>query len=183
MRRYTSGNEQLKGNQVEHQDRGFCPVSTLPVLYARMRVVNPSFRDTAIYWWSNIAVAGSRMVVQADAAYTPVNGRMTIVPTPVRDGVDVTYPYTNPVSVDYFFKTNPRRRLYTCQLSPQGYSLFQPLTSMLRGRKIFVWGNGPGGKKWQEYLSGEGTPGRYCELQCGLAHTQSECLPMPPATA
>lgn len=156
------------------------------VLYARMRVVNPSYQSTAMYWWSNIAVPqveGARLVVPADSAYTPINGVMSVVPIPVRRGIDVTYPNNNPVSVDYFFRTDAKRRMYHCQLSPEGYGLFECSTSRLQGRKIFVWGQGPGGRKWQEYLSGEGNPGRYCEIQCGLAHTQSECLPMPPRTA
>lgn len=155
-------------------------------LLARMRVVNPSFRDTAMYWWSNIAVPtveGARVVVPADAAYTPVDGATTTVPIPVRNGIDVTYPENNPVSVDYFFKTRTDRNGYTCQLDPSGYGLFEASTARLRGRKIFVWGQGPGGRKWQEYLSGRGHSGGYCEIQCGLAHTQGECLPMAPATA
>lgn len=155
-------------------------------LFARMRVVNPSYRSTAMYWWSNIAVphaAGARVVVPADGAYTPVDGVMSLVPVPMRDGIDVTYPDNNPVSVDYFFRTDPKRRMYTCQLDENGYGLFESSTRRLKGRKIFVWGQGPGGRKWQEYLSGEGDSGKYCEIQCGLAHTQSECLPMPPATA
>ena len=156
------------------------------VLVCRMRVVNPSYRATAMYWWSNIAVPhvdGARVVVPADSAYTPVDGVMSVVPTPVRDGIDVTYPDNNPVSVDYFFRTDKKRRMYTCQLDKNGYGLFESSTSRLQGRKIFVWGQGPGGRKWQEYLSGHGNDGKYCEIQCGLAHTQSEHLPMPPMTA
>ncbi len=156
------------------------------VLICRMRVVNPSYRATAMYWWSNIAVPhvdGARVVVPADSAYTPVDGVMSVVPTPVRDGIDVTYPDNNPISVDYFFRTDKKRRMYTCQLDPNGYGLFESSTSRLQGRKIFVWGLGPGGRKWQEYLSGHGNDGKYCEIQCGLAHTQSEHLPMPPMTA
>ena len=156
------------------------------VLYARMRVFNPSFRMTAMYWWTDIAVPhidGGRVVVPADNAYTPIDGVMSIVPTPVRDGIDITYPDKNPISVDYFFRTDPKRRKYTCQLSPEGYGLFESSTSRLEGRKLFVWGQGRGGRRWQKYLSGEGNDGRFCEIQCGLAHTQSECLPMPPRTA
>lgn len=156
------------------------------VLCARMRVVNPSLRTVPMYWWSNIAVPhveGARVVVPADSAYTPVNDVMSVVPIPVRRGIDVTYPDSNPVSVDYFFRTDPKKRMYHSQLSPEGYGLFECSTSRLQGRKIFVWGRGPGGRKWQEYLSGEGCKGQYCEIQCGLAHTQSEHLPMPPRTA
>ena len=178
-------------------------------LYARMRVVNPARHATAMYWWSNIAVPhveGARVVVPAVGAYTPLNGIMTTVPVPTiqlsdvvqrlpEDNrfrqkmeatggtIDITYPDNNPVSVDYFFRTDKTRRMYTCQLSPEGYGLFEASTPRLVGRKIFVWGQGQGGKKWQEYLSGEGCDGAYCEIQCGLAHTQSEHIPMPPCTA
>ena len=176
--------ERVRG--VVYQMDFFLPEDS-KVLYARMRVVNPSFRATTMYWWSNIAVPhvdGARVVVPAEGAYTHVgNNVMTVVPIPVRDGLDVTYPDNNPVSIDYFFRTDKRRRMYHCQLSPEGYGLFESSTSRLVGRKIFVWGQGPGGRKWQEYLSGEGSDGKYCEIQCGLAHTQSEHLPMPPATA
>ena len=179
------------------------------LLYARMRVVNPFRHATAMYWWSNIAVPhveGARVVVPAEGAYTPLNGTMTVVPVPkirlsdvvqrLPEGnrfrkkmeaaggeIDITYPDNNPVSVDYFFRTDKTRRMYTCQLSQEGYGLFQSSTKRLVGRKIFVWGQGQGGRKWQEYLSGEGCNGAYCEIQCGLAHTQSEHIPMPPCTA
>ena len=197
--------ERVRG--VVYQMDFFLPEGS-KVLYARMRVVNPSRHATAMYWWSNIAVPhvkGARVVVPADRAYTPLSGVMTTVPIPKiqtaevvkrlsekdrkqkkfaeNAEIDVTYPDNNPVSVDYFFRTDKTRRMYTCQLSPEGYGLFQASTSKLVGRKIFVWGQGPGGKKWQEYLSGEGSDGGYCEIQCGLAHTQSEHIPMPPCTA
>ena len=175
--------ERIRG--VVYQMDFFLPENSR-LLYARMRVVNPAFHATTMYWWSNIAVPqvdGARCVVPADQAYVSTKEKVSVVPIPVRDGLDVTYPYDNPVSIDYFFRTDKTRRMYTCQLSPEGYGLFETSTSLLQGRKIFVWGRGPGGRKWQEYLSGRGSAGRYCELQCGLAHTQNECLPMPPATA
>lgn len=194
--------------QVVYQMDFFLPEGS-KLLYARMRVVNPARHATAMYWWSNIAVPhveGARVVVPAVGAYTPLNGIMTVVPVPKIDladvvqrlpednrfrrkmeaaggSIDITYPDNNPVSVDYFFRTDKTRRMYTCQLSPEGYGLFQASTSRLVGRKIFVWGQGQGGRKWQEYLSGEGCDGKYCEIQCGLAHTQSEHIPMPPCTA
>ena len=198
--------ERIRG--VVYQMDFFLPESSR-LLYARMRVVNPAFHATAMYWWSNIAVPhmeGARVVVPAESAYTPLNGVMTTVPVPsirlsdvvqrLPEGnrfrskmeaaggeIDITYPDNNPVSVDYFFRTDKTRRMYTCQLSPEGYGLFQSSTGRLVGRKIFVWGQGPGGRKWQEYLSGDGCDGKYCEIQCGLAHTQSEHIPMPPRTA
>ncbi|MBR6009400.1 MAG: DUF5107 domain-containing protein [Clostridia bacterium] len=198
--------ERIRG--VVYQMDFFLPEGSR-LLYARMRVVNPALHATAMYWWSNIAVPhvdGARVVVPAVGAYTPLNGVMTTVPVPTiklsdvvqrlpednrfrrkmeaaGGDIDITYPDNNPVSVDYFFRTDKTRRMYTCQLSKEGYGLFQASTSRLVGRKIFVWGQGPGGRKWQEYLSGEGCDGKYCEIQCGLAHTQSEHIPMPPRTA
>ena len=198
--------ERIRG--VVYQMDFFLPTDSR-LLYARMRVVNPARHATAMYWWSNIAVPhveGARVVVPAVGAYTPLNGVMTTVPVPTiklsdvvqrlpQDNrfrckmeaaggdIDITYPDNNPVSVDYFFRTDKTRRMYTCQLSPEGYGLFQASTARLVGRKIFVWGQGQGGRKWQEYLSGEGCDGKYCEIQCGLAHTQSEHIPMPPCTA
>ena len=45
------------------------------------------------------------------------------------------------------------------------------------GRKMFVWGMGQGGRRWQQFLSkGRGT---YLEIQAGLSQTQYECRPMP----
>ena len=160
-------------------------------LHCRMRVVNDSRRDTAMYWWSNIAVPScedARCVVPADGAFTPVNGKITRVPVPFYKDVDISYPTRNPIAVDYFFDTYRNHRPYTSHLDGSGYGLFQTSTARLKGRKLFVWGRGQGGAKWQEYLSGDDGQGnycngRYCEIQCGLANSQYECLPMPPKTA
>ena len=51
-------------------------------------------------------------------------------------------------------------------------------TARLFGRKLFVWGQGQGGRHWNEWLSREGSA--YIEIQAGLAHTQLEHIPMPP---
>ena len=52
----------------------------------------------------------------------------------------------------------------------------QTSTHELRGRKLFVWGMGEGGRHWQSFLAKEGCA--YIELQSGLARTQLEHLPM-----
>jgi tetratricopeptide (TPR) repeat protein len=49
----------------------------------------------------------------------------------------------------------------------------QTSTDVLRGRKLFVWGTGSGGRRWQDWLTEPGTGG-YCEIQAGLARTQLE---------
>ena len=160
-------------------------------LHCRMRVVNDSYTDTAMYWWSNIAVKSdpeARCVVPADFAFTSVGGKISRVPVPDYRDIDISYPTNNPIAVDYFFKTYENRRHYTSHLDAAGYGLAETSTSRLKGRKLFVWGRGQGGAKWQEFLSGEDgkggfCDGKYCEIQCGLANTQYECIPMPPKTA
>ncbi len=176
---------------VTHQMDFYLPEGA-KFLHCRMRVVNDSWKETAMYWWSNIAVPSdekARCVVPADAAYTPVEGgKIGCVPVPNYKGIDVSYPTRNPIAVDYFFKTYENDRYYTSHINENGYGLVQCSTSRLKGRKLFVWGRGQGGKKWQDFLSGDdghGTyqDGRYCEIQCGLANSQYECLPMSPKTA
>ena len=160
-------------------------------LHCRMRVVNDAYAATAMYWWSNIAVPSdesARCVVPADAAFTPLEGKISKVPVPYYNGIDISYPTRNPIAVDYFFDTYKNHRYYTSHLNGDGYGLVQTSTARLKGRKLFVWGRGQGGAKWQEYLSGDDgkgnyNDGRYCEIQCGLANSQYECLPMPPKTA
>ncbi len=160
-------------------------------LHCRMRVVNDAYTDTAMYWWSNIAVPSddtARCVVPADYAFTPIDGKVGKVAVPHRNGIDVSYPTRNPIAIDYFFKTYENHRHYTSHLNKDGYGLVETSTARLKGRKLFVWGRGQGGAKWQEYLCGDDGrgnygDGRYCEIQCGLANTQYECLPMPPRTA
>lgn len=156
------------------------------LLYCRMRVVNPFPRTTAMYWWSNMAVPNrknARVVVPADSTYTMIDGRASKVNVPYRDGLDITYPDNNPIAVDYFWNVKNAPRKYICHLGEDGYGMFQTSTSRLRGRKLFVWGQGTGGERWQEYLSGKGCNGKYCEIQAGIGSTQYEMIPMPPRTA
>ncbi len=155
-------------------------------LQCRMRIENFDTETKPIYWWSNTAVPeirGARIVVPADETYAMDCGVLTKLPLPYRDGKDITYPENHINSNDNFWKTKRDRRRYICCLDSDGYGLAQMSTSRLKGRKLFVWGQRKGGARWQEYLSGAGCGGRYCEIQAGLAATQHESLPMPPKTA
>ena len=156
------------------------------VLLCRMRIVNDNRYTIPMYWWSNIAVPetpGGRVVMDTDITYTNKGGGLSKVPVPVVDGVDITYPMNNPTAIDFFWKLPPEARRYECQLGPDGYGLIQASTKRLKGRKLFVWGQGPGGDRWQNFLSADDCAGRYVEIQAGLGCTQMECLPMPPKTA
>lgn len=156
------------------------------VLYGRMRIVNPNRETVPMYWWTNIAVPedeGYRMIVPAHAAYTNKNYVLGKVQAPLHQGRDISYPTNNPVAVDYFWKIPPEERKFMAYFAPDGYGFFQASTARQRGRKLFVWGQGPGGARWQEFLSEDDTTRRYAEIQAGVGQTQYECIPMPPKTA
>ena len=155
-------------------------------LFGRMRVVNPTRRTTPMYWWTNIAVRENpraRDVIDATNTYNNANGRVGKNPVPFHGGIDITYPSNNPIAIDYFWNIPKENRKYTTYIDENGYGFFQVSTPRLQGRKLFVWGQGEGGGRWQDFLTADGHDGRYVEIQAGLAHTQYECIPMPPQTA
>ncbi len=156
------------------------------VLLCRMRIVNPNTEVVPMYWWSNIAVPElkeGRVVMPTNETFTNRGGLISKTTVPVSNGIDITYPVNNPHAIDFFWKVPENARKYVCQLGKDGYGLIQTSTMRLKGRKLFVWGQGPGGDKWQKFLCTEEHGGRYAEIQAGLAYTQYECLPMPPKTA
>ena len=155
------------------------------LLYARMRVTNPTDKVIPMYWWSNVAAEekpGDRVIVPATKSYTAPNNDVVKINIPVHNGIDVSYPAENITSNDYFWTTEKDVRPYMCQLDSEGYGICQVSTSLLKGRKLFVWGNSQGGHKWMNFLTADDKSGRYDEIQAGLAHTQYESLPMPPHT-
>jgi len=83
-----------------------------------------------------------------------------------------------PRSLDFFFKVPKEQRKWIAAVDAKGYGLLQCSTAQLKGRKLFVWGDGAGGKNWNRYLS-DGTNEGYVEIQAGLAYTQLEHIPMP----
>ncbi|NED34890.1 DUF5107 domain-containing protein, partial [Streptomyces sp. SID8499] len=144
-------------------------------LHVGVRVRNPHERPVPTYWWSNIAVPEERRVLApAEEAWNfGYERRLRRVPVPVYDGVDRTYPLNSPYAADYFYEVPDGRRHWIAALDEHGDGLVQTSTDVLRGRKLFVWGSGAGGRRWQEWLTEPGTGG-YCEIQAGLARTQLE---------
>ena len=152
------------------------------VLLVRVRIDNAGEEDTAVYWWSNIAVderPDVRVLVPAERAFRwGYGGKLAKVPVPYSDEFkDISYAQNLPHSMDYFFDIPEGSRRWIAALNGQGYGLCQSSTDRLQGRKLFVWGMGAGGRHWQEFLSEPGSA--YVEIQAGLAHTQLEHLPMP----
>jgi len=135
-----------------------------------------------MYWWSNIAVdeaEGARIVVPAHGAYKfSYDGGIRQLPIPVYEGIDRTYPANPSPAGDYFYALEDHPRPWITSLGPDGRGLVHVSTPRLRGRKMFRWGMGPGGRRWHEFLSPPGDK-PYIEMQAGLARTQAECTPMP----
>lgn len=150
-------------------------------LYVGARIRNPHDRTVPVYWWSNIAVpedAHTRVLVPADETwYFAYERRLRNIPVPEWGGVDRSYPLRSEFPADYFHEVPGGTRKWITSLDEHGRGLVQTSTDLLRGRKLFVWGHGPGGRRWQRWLTEAGTPG-YAEIQAGLARTQLEHVPL-----
>ncbi len=153
-----------------------------PVLFVRVRITNPHDQAIPMYWWSNIAVPetqDTRVVAPADSAYSHGNrGEVTVTPVPLSDGIDVTYASHLLSSSSIFFRIPAGQQPWITALDRTGQGLVQTSTGRLPGRKLFAWGMGPGGHRWQEFLSAGGTS-VYIEIQAGLAPTQMQYATMP----
>ena len=163
---------------------------TSKFLYVRVRIMNDTINVAPMYWWSNIAVPerkNQRIIVPAKKsfahAYVESGQRaFTKIPVPHDGKFDITVPTNYPYAFDQFFDIKKESRKFEASIYEDGYGLIQTSTDRLRGRKLFVWGQGAGGHHWQRCLtSPEGED--YLEMQAGICRTQSECMPMPPQTA
>lgn len=155
-----------------------------PVLYIKGRIENTTEQQKHMYWWSNIAVPetkGTRVLVPTDESFLSFYNENHYIldkaSLPVNDGLDVTYPCRIPSSRDFFYKIPKKNYKWIATANEEGKGLLQCSTQTLKGRKLFVWGMGQGGRNWNEWLSEEGSA--YIEIQAGLAHTQLEHIPMP----
>ncbi len=159
-------------------------------LFARMRIMNPNQHIVPMYWWSNIAVREcekQRIIVPATTTFantyiSDTQHSLCKVPLPVCEGFDCTYPVNHWNSKDHFFNIPAGERKFVASIYQDGYGLIHASTDLLKGRKLFVWGQSPGGKHWQKRLLSEGVPD-YAEIQAGLCHTQLEHIPMPAGAA
>ncbi len=150
-----------------------------PFLFVRVRLINPHDYELPTYWWSNAAVletAGSRVIAPADTTY---HG-LTVYDCPVINGLDYSYSTQVKRSYDLFFRIPPERRPWEVYVDRDGRGYAHTSTRRLRGRKLFAWGMGQGGDRWNEYLAVPNM--RYVEVQAGLAYTQSHTARMPAAT-
>lgn len=153
------------------------------VLYLKCKIENKSDETKFMYWWSNMAVPsskGTRVMVPAEESflsfYTEDHYILDKATIPFTDNIDVSYPENIPSSRDFFYKIPEENYKWIAAANEEGFGLLQCSTGRLKGRKLFVWGTGRGGRHWNEWLSREGESN--IEIQAGLAHTQLEHLPM-----
>ncbi|MFG2141154.1 DUF5107 domain-containing protein [Streptomyces sp. NPDC048650] len=150
-------------------------------LHVGVRIRNPHQHTVPVYWWSNTAVPedhGTRVLAPAEAAWHFGYERsLRRVPVPRADGADRTYPLRSEFPADYFYDVPDGARRWVASLDGDGRGLVQTSTDTLRGRKLFLWGAGRAGRRWQEWLTEPGTGG-YAEIQAGLARTQLEHVPL-----
>ncbi|MGV9264205.1 DUF5107 domain-containing protein [Kitasatospora sp. NPDC003701] len=151
------------------------------VLLVHVRITNPRDTEVPMYWWSNIAVPEApdvRVLAPADAAWQfSYDRRVRHVDLPAPDGQDLTRTTRSQDAADYFFDVPAGRRRWIAALDAGGRGLVQTSTDRQRGRKLFLWGQGEGGRHWQDWLSEPGNA--YLEIQAGVARTQLEHVPMP----
>ncbi|WP_103349838.1 DUF5107 domain-containing protein [Amycolatopsis sp. CA-128772] len=147
-------------------------------LFVGVRIRNPNPHDVPVYWWSNTAVPqtpSTRVLAPASQAWHyGYSGRLDLVDVPG----ELTYPARSGTAADYFFEVASDRP-WIAALDETGTGFGQASTARLRGRKLFVWGESVGGRRWQEWLA-PGAETGYLEIQAGLARTQLEHLRLPP---
>lgn len=153
-----------------------------PALFAAVRLRNPNENEVPMYWWTNAAVPegpDTRVIAPAETAFgSDYESDIRRVAPADLDGVDATWPVRNGHAADYFFDVPAaERHPWITAVDGEGDGLAMLSTARLRGQKLFVWGQGEGGRNWQEWLSPGFAP--YLEIQAGLAQTQFEHLPMP----
>jgi tetratricopeptide (TPR) repeat protein len=153
---------------------------TSPRLVVDVKVTNPNAHAVPVYWWSNIAVASSpgiRVVAPSRTAFEFTYGhRLHRVPVPGSGAADLTYPHEATRTADHFFELDPGRVPWIAAVDRTGAGLLHASTGRLRGRKLFTWGDSPGGRRWQQFLTG--STQSYFEIQGGLTRTQLEHVPL-----
>src|SRR5690606_37597949 len=127
--------------------------------------------------WTNIAVPeteGTRVLTTATHAWrTDYTGGLRRVAVPHPDGpVDASYAQSSRHAADYFYDVEDQEGRFVSAVEPDGRGLAQTSTAALHGRKMFVWGSGAGGRRWQDWLGQTGS--RYLEIQAGVCTSQLE---------
>ena len=150
------------------------------VLYIKNIIENTSDKDCYMYWWTNMAVpetTDTRVIVPATKSFVNrYKDGMTIidrVDVPYETERDSSYPVNFNNALDYFFDIPKQENKWITAVNKDGYGMLHFSEDVLKGRKLFLWGQHQGGRHWNEYLANK-EAGPYIEIQAGLANTQYE---------
>jgi len=154
------------------------------------RLLNPNPYPIRAYWWTNVAVPllpGTRVLAAADYCIEHVapDNHLEALPFPAAHGFDGSYPEYYGYAASVFFR--PQRsaaplRPWLAALRADGYGLLHVSTPALPGRKMFVFGQHAGGRRWMDFLSLPGQ-GAYIEVQAGALPTQDQEFIIGPGAA
>ena len=100
------------------------------------------------------------MLGPADAAWrTEYTGALDRVPVPHPDraDVDISYPTASRFPADYFYDLQGQRGRHIVCRRARRPRLRPDVDARAAGRKLFLWGSGPGRPRWQEWLCGPGS--------------------------
>ncbi len=140
--------------QVPFQIDAYLPDGS-PVLFIRVRIVNPHAETVPMYWWSNIAVPetpSTRVIVPAASAYSfgYGGGGLARVAIPEIEGVDVSYPTNIGKAADFFFHVDASgTRPWVTALDETGRGLIQVFDVTSAGPQALCLGHG----RWRASLA------------------------------
>ena len=156
------------------------------VLAVHVRIANHNDVPVPGYWWTNCAVAltartrvlaGVSRVLYAIPGTQPdavqphfAVGQLPYLPC--APSTEASFPASIPFAHEYFFQyPDGTAQPWEAAWDGDGHLTFDVSTTALRYRKMFCWGDQPGGHHWMDFLSAPGR-GDYAEIQAGLAPTQ-----------
>jgi len=147
-------------------------------LWIHVKIINPNPHPVKCYWWTNIATPlenETRVLSPADYCIEHVlpDNHLEPFPFPHAHGFDGSYPANYPDSASIFYRKSGQERPWIATFHKDGKGMFHTSTPTLSNRKMFVWGNKSGGRRWMDFLSLPGQ-GNYIELQGGVVPTQNQ---------
>ncbi|MEG2672891.1 MAG: DUF5107 domain-containing protein [Ruthenibacterium sp.] len=157
-----------------------------------VNIQNARATDAPLYWWTNTAAKLTEHTrvfsASPEIIYQLTHDPITKIPgfghcqmpnQPNLPGVDISYPWQIPHSIEYFFQNERTQQApWEVCIEKDGTGFFERSTQPLFARKMFCWGSGIGGRHWCDYLSKDGC-GDYVEIQAGLAPTQLHTAILP----
>lgn len=144
------------------------------------RLTHPGETDVPMYWWTCIATPeedGGRVLAPARTAFEPYHdGRDGHRVVDLETDPAVTFPRLRDRPTDTYFSIQSVGRPWIAAVGADGSGIVHLSDPKLQGRKMWSWGMGRSGRRWQEWLSPGGPP--YIEIQAGLAPLQAQYVRM-----